>query len=220
MRVELVSDAWAESAQVNIARELRAILYGSSDEQAEFLKTSLEAVDAHRKLVLPFIDARTRRKDKLAELARAAYQFAEAVSALDGDTQELLTQAQWSEQGKQDFPAFSKTAEAGAWARVTAKAADRLLKHKSATGRPSGNAGTLVVDIANAYAHYFRERPSAAREGVFARSLRVLLDAASIPRIGETQLARILRETHMVAPRPKRGRKARLGNHTKPSSKI
>lgn len=211
------SSSGAELDRSAIAQDLDSILHRDPTAQANFIKRSLNAISVHRLLVEPSIDNGIFSSAKLGRLMKSGHAFARDVSALGDDEKDLLEQGQWHVLAKRRFPEFSETAQAGEWARVTAQAANWLLRQgKRCGGRPPGRSELLVNLIAAAYAECFGERPSAAREGHFFRALCVLLDEARIPRIGQTQLTRILNSASMTADRPKRGPKPRLENSTKP----
>jgi hypothetical protein len=192
----MISSLWAtegdKPVRAQLEKDLSAILHRSTEvERAAFLERALEAIDEYRKLELPSLKVGLSRAEKMENLATAGFAFAAAVGALDEESCSLLQQRQRRVLNWELIPAFSKTTAASEWALITAKAAE-LLRRRRREGAPPSEAAPLIQSLASAYRQHLRKRPSAAREGIFARALAVLFQAAGLPEQGETAIRNAL----------------------------
>ena len=242
MRVEWIGHspekggAGEQAIHAQLWQDLGSILPGTAEQRSMFIESAYEALDIYRKLFVPFVSDLEGREEKLNRLKNGVRAFSEAVDSLDEDTRDLIEQAQWAELGRMEFPEFARTVAAVDWALVTSNAAERLLseirKRKKITGGPRGDKAldALITEIAVAYAAIFSERPSSARDGTFAKSLREILSAGGIKPEWkrdevdiERRLTRILKTVPAeLAPNPRRGRRRKatqFRNHCKTSPK-
>mgnify|MGYP000743003226 CR=1 FL=1 len=95
-------------------------------------------------------------------------------------------------------------------AKIRGRVAGRLKGRRG--GAEAMAVGRLVVAIAAAYGFVFREQPSAAAEGLFARALRKVMSVGGfhdedVP--SETRLSALLAAEHFAGEAPRRGRKVR-----------
>lgn len=212
-RSNIVKD---KAARANLEKELKILIPATKEKNAAFFKTICEEIDAYHQISQPNAKDTAERERKLENLVMAGRAFSRAVKSLDQGSKDLLVQAQWSVLGKSEFPKLACTTNAGLWAETTAKAADNLIRNikKKRRSGPSQDSAqcSLIAIIAEAYACVFGERASPAREGIFARSINVILKASGILHdddddIGETKLRGILKDRPNIASAPKRGRK-------------
>jgi hypothetical protein len=212
-----VSSNWADSIRLALARELDGILPGTVNDRAYFLEQSLKAIDACRQTRITDATAPAAAAKRWAEFAQTSIEGIAAIRRLNADEFDLLELALLkipSSGGEQDSgrdpPSLSEIAASPEGAALVAEAAARLATEFAASarrGRPERNLHLLLALIAAAYESAFHERPSYAREGVFGKALRLLLEAAGITPLTERQLARTLGRLPTRAPPPRRGRK-------------
>ena len=193
-----------------LAQDLKRVLPGAAKQHDAFLHDAMTAIQNHFTGSEPATAAKAGRALRLDRLARAAHEFSNAVGALDGDTQDVVELALWAGGGKKEFMPFSLCTDAARSARTIAEAVDRLISRRrdqtKKGGRPSGSflpTVGLVVDLAYAYAECFGERPSFWR-GEFSVVLHIVLVAAGLPKIGDTQGSDILKRLPMSAPQRRR----------------
>jgi hypothetical protein len=212
-----ISSNWARSIRSALRRDLDEILSGSPEERARFLERSLKAIDIHRQTVMSGAHAAALDAARWTKLATAGRAYYAAVSALDEDEKDLLEAAlseimspSQAALGSVWPPRFGDVRRSAQWSRLTAEAAHRLageIAGSHGKGRPERNVHLLIALIARAYEASFHERPSYAREGIFARALRVLFEAGGIKPLSEELLAQALSRVGTRMPPLKRGPK-------------
>lgn len=196
-----------------LAAALDCLLPGTADQRRAFIDAASADLKEHSN-DRPVVASQWRRLDAVGKAARA---FANQVKKLNGMSRLFLALG-WSDAtgrpagGPYDRDGFRmKLLDALVVARETADAADWVLaRRRRQRPRDEHDANTLVAMIAYSYADAFGHCPSAAREGIFARALRVLLPLGGVDQeIGETRLRGILTTASIPGKPAGPGRKAR-----------
>jgi hypothetical protein len=176
-----------------------------------------QELEIYRKIRIPSGRDDELRLSRLEALTKHAQGFSNAVGKLDDATEMLLVQTLWYAGGKRgEIPQSKSVAVVGAEARRLGEAAKLLHdKTRRSPGRKQDqHLSALIASLAKTYEDLFGKRPSAAKNGIFARVIDDILIAASIDsEIGETRLKNIFDQMIFAAPQSKRGRKSR-GNCT------
>ena len=217
---------------------LAEILPGTPTKRRVFLDLVEEEIDAYRKLTVPYIVESKMSDIRLRAFANAAEVFAKSLAALKKIDlrrirDELFMEARRLDRSDVDEVAAKQLMQAGAdldklvaagfLARTAAhrilNRADVAKRHRSSKiettpatyFRAAPDELKLVKQIVEAYARVFRKRPSSASMGVFAKSLREIFDAVSIPcDFGEKRLRAVINLSSVRdVPVPKRGPKLR-----------
>jgi len=208
-----ISSSLTEAKKPQIARALDQILHGTPEARGQFLDRALREIDLYNEVVAPERADSKKRPERLAALAKAGHAFGAAVAALTEGDRDLLEQAQGFVLHKHEEQGFSLTAEAGEWARVSANAADWILREEMRShakgGRPRVSSEFLISQLGRAYSLCFGEQPSAATNGIFRQALGVFKHAFALGLPNEPDLRAILRNIPHMAPPPRRGRKPR-----------
>jgi hypothetical protein len=217
-RSAYIGSVFSVADRQSLVAALAERLPGDIEQQRRFIDAAGEAIDVHRKLTRPAVAEQSEREEKLRRLAKAASEFAEAVEAVarDKDTPFLLRQWQWVElrdgASETSVPHWEQTEAAAKWAQITARAANRGTENARRRRRPGPQPDralrSLANDIASAYGAIFGERPSAARNGIFARALPTILSAGGVnAEVGETWLHSVIDGAPLPGAPPKRGPK-------------
>jgi hypothetical protein len=198
----------SNDARAALAKTMRGILRGSTEQQWQFLNNAEEEVDCYRKLTVPVKRALDLVRNQLQRIADTGNAFAAAIDALGTEDQRILHQLLFVEEGDRAAD-FEHVLTAAHWARLSAQVAERHLQRRrsKAPGPTPGGDRTVVFLVRNVACHYyiiFGKQPSPAREGIFARALSEILNACDVRdpddesrllQIGETRLRRILQKT-------------------------
>jgi len=110
-----------------------------------------------------------------------------------------------------DFPGFDAFDTAAIMAGKLAEATKFIPRAKSRSGpKKTATLEMLILRIAEVYARVFGVRPSAVRDGMFARALKVILGyCGEKKKPSEKWLGEILKASQSDAPKPKPGPKWR-----------
>ena len=214
-----ITGALAQEVRAELAGELDSILPGTSEQRAQFLAEADQALDVYAKLWQPTAVAAEREEFQLETFANAGQNFEVVFNQLDAGARQRLRIYYWQTTGQlDDRSAGAGLTDIARLAGVAGRAAAAQLKadRDMRKRRARGALEKLVKELATAYAVTFGEQPSAATEGIFARTLELVLDAGDVKdknlrtaKIGETKLRSILGRTQFNVPRPRAGRKRR-----------
>jgi hypothetical protein len=209
-------------------------LPGNRNQRLAFLSKVNEEIDVYRKLTKPRIERAKRSAYRLTAFSEATYAFYDAFAALGREDfgaieVELLMTLRRADKREEVVntqvaaarSAMEAVKAAGGVARTMAAASESAAANvkrptvkgrRDMSGSPIDNADRgLIKRIIRIYAGVFQERPSAAGEGIFAKTLVKIFKAAAIKtRPKQKRLAALIGESiGESVPAPKRGPKAR-----------
>ncbi|MEK8091765.1 hypothetical protein WOC76_04375 [Methylocystis sp. IM3] len=232
--VARVKSVWIGNADKNqlgdLLEELQKILPGTKFQHEKFAAGAAQAFQFYEKFALPHQREMEVRARKFERLQKAASEYREAIEGLDGGSWGELSERYFLDTRKfepsddnlvvdrqlQKARAdIGELKNSGDIAGRAASAAGALLTQKICAvseSRTDPAVRTLVKDIAVAYDRVFGERPSPAKQGIFVRTLRAILQTANVTMPEEKALTTILRDADLIGTPPKRGRKARKEN--------
>jgi hypothetical protein len=192
-------------------------LGAAAERCSQFVKSVDEALAWHEALKRS-INCDSDGIERLKNLRRVADLVANHLRDLDWNTASVLAHDIWRLSGRNGpipsvVPPSSFDADISKM-RSIAQSAKRItssVRKKRGGNQASPEMEELISNIAQAYASNFRERPSAAGEGIFRKLCVIIFVAACIPDPPEeTRLTTILKKCHFDLPPLRRGRKVKM----------